>query len=850
MLNKQMKKWAWMIVVLMFLTFVPVSGVQAEIYGGTTWDDLAWSLDSESGTLTIRGEGQMNPDYDGVQDYPWDGYSYDINEVNIETGVLSIGAWAFGFCVNLTKVTIPDSVLDISEYAFFDFDTSLMIYCNEGSYAQEYAIEHEIPYVLLNGRAPIPGDADGDGAVTIADIQTVYNYLLTGNLSGDQLLVADFDQDGTVTIADVQAIYNYVFPNFDLALTSASSVDLPLEFSAAQGATNVVLSAITLTNNSSDTSENLLITKLFLQGIFGVADSLGASSENQPKAQDFINIRIVTANANDLSVIYSSAALEETGTLLTLAQPIELGSTDDTKRVTIWVLADVAQSAPLGGTFGVSLGDGGAGVDVELKGKITGRTKSLTDVSIGGSTLLVTPATVEVTAQTVTDISTLDGAPQAGDIIAVFNFMNDGNKAVVVNQLSLQDVLDHLTGVEVNVSKSDNSALLGSGKIGDGAIALSHEGALANILRLEPGGSGTVIVSIGASLPAADYANTETRIGLVRGSLAAPGSGTTFIEPGNTTVKYFVNNDAVSAAVHFLTSAVSGATVSAVNLAANTMTAFNQGLLDVGSITVTAGNGGANITGIQLSRTGLSTDQVIKGISIWRESKKLNASAVFSAGSADITFTQPLDLAAAQSAILRVCVNINEASSEVQAGAQFRITVDEVKGATGNLLPATSGIFTLANVTLGTLRVDLAADRPTGDLDVGAIGAPLAKFVFSANHEDQYLSQITLTQLGSVADADLTNLELYDELGALIASSPQRNGRTLTFTLADDLLILDDGTSISLELRGDVAGGSGRTIHFVVADPEDVLSIGRTYGTHAAPVLTAPATNGQIIRIK
>jgi len=96
-------------------------------YSGTT-GQLQWCL--KNGTLTISGEGVM-PDY-GIDlppdvhpellhrfkmtmsdNSPWYEYRESIHTVVLENGVTSIGNNAFYSCVNLTSITIPNSVKKI-----------------------------------------------------------------------------------------------------------------------------------------------------------------------------------------------------------------------------------------------------------------------------------------------------------------------------------------------------------------------------------------------------------------------------------------------------------------------------------------------------------------------------------------------------------------------------------------------------------------------------------------------------------------------------------------------------------------------------------------------------------------
>lgn len=83
---------------------------------GAHGDNLNWTLDG-SGKLTISGEGAMN-------NFPWDSesawraYTGNIKEVEIKSGVTTIGERAFFGCSGLTDVTIPDGVTTIGDYAF------------------------------------------------------------------------------------------------------------------------------------------------------------------------------------------------------------------------------------------------------------------------------------------------------------------------------------------------------------------------------------------------------------------------------------------------------------------------------------------------------------------------------------------------------------------------------------------------------------------------------------------------------------------------------------------------------------------------------------------------------------
>ena len=109
---------------------------------GTCGDNLSWLFNDENSTLVISGTGDMSR-YTTCLSCPWSSFMEQIETVEIEEGVSSIGSYAFcncsslktvnitssiltsiggsafQICKNLTSITIPSSVTSIREYAFY-----------------------------------------------------------------------------------------------------------------------------------------------------------------------------------------------------------------------------------------------------------------------------------------------------------------------------------------------------------------------------------------------------------------------------------------------------------------------------------------------------------------------------------------------------------------------------------------------------------------------------------------------------------------------------------------------------------------------------------------------------------
>ena len=82
---------------------------------------ITWSFNSNTGMLTISGEGDMD-DWDvfSLEDVPWYDYLDQITSINVKDGVTNIGQSAFYGCENLEFVMLPDTLESISAYAFYD----------------------------------------------------------------------------------------------------------------------------------------------------------------------------------------------------------------------------------------------------------------------------------------------------------------------------------------------------------------------------------------------------------------------------------------------------------------------------------------------------------------------------------------------------------------------------------------------------------------------------------------------------------------------------------------------------------------------------------------------------------
>ena len=83
---------------------------------GSCGDGVSFSYDPTTKTLTINGTGNVNDFTSGGM--PWAGYRSEIESIVIETGVKSVGSYAFESCTSLNNVTLSSDLISIKNNAF------------------------------------------------------------------------------------------------------------------------------------------------------------------------------------------------------------------------------------------------------------------------------------------------------------------------------------------------------------------------------------------------------------------------------------------------------------------------------------------------------------------------------------------------------------------------------------------------------------------------------------------------------------------------------------------------------------------------------------------------------------
>ncbi len=217
-MKKSSKAISIILAVLMVISIIPISASATEV-SGTCGENLTWTFDDSTGTLTISGLGEME-DYQRNMSLPlysippWDSYWNNIISIVIDEGITYIGEETFTGYANLTSVTIPDSVTAIGGKAFYDCtsltsitlpdsvtDFSSNVFYNTAYYNDESNWENGVLYI---DNHLISCKQDFSGSCVIKDgTKTIAKYALKDCTSLTSITIPD-----SLIIIGERAFYN------------------------------------------------------------------------------------------------------------------------------------------------------------------------------------------------------------------------------------------------------------------------------------------------------------------------------------------------------------------------------------------------------------------------------------------------------------------------------------------------------------------------------------------------------------------------------------------------------------------------------------------------------------------
>lgn len=214
------------------------------IYGNTPYEHDDYDEGFNADQYAIMGIRPSQEGENGGVVVTGTTYLQDIMPANDVRGSFEVKAlsgpwqgnirWALATKGDDGKYTVATSAqttqVDLQQDETATIDISGSYYLTEGTqyyvvvwspyfpnnYDWNWFVNDPIPFTVGNWVTPpdpqfIPGDANNDGLVGIADVTTITDYILHGDSVEINLLAADMDGDGIIGIADATLIIDMIF---------------------------------------------------------------------------------------------------------------------------------------------------------------------------------------------------------------------------------------------------------------------------------------------------------------------------------------------------------------------------------------------------------------------------------------------------------------------------------------------------------------------------------------------------------------------------------------------------------------------------------------------------------------
>jgi len=257
--------------------------------------------------------------------------------------------------------------------------------------------------------------------------------------------------------------------------------------------------------------------------------------------------------------------------------------------------------------------------------------------------------------------------------------------------------------------------------------------------------------------------------------------------------------------------------------------------------TLTAGADGAvTVNGVTVQRVGLGSNSVFAGVvlldgsgEIMDVDKTLNANNQATIGG---TFIVPAGTTKSYT-IAGNMLGAGELTAYAGQVVGLNLVAVNTSATVSGSLPISGASHTVnATLDIGTVTAERGVNDPNAAAtkEVGTTDYTFTAVKLNAGSAEKVrLNSIRFNQAGSAATGDLANVKAWVD-GVAYTPVISTDGKYYTFTFGSGIVI-DKGLSKEIILKGDIAGGSARTVSFDVYKYTDINVTGETFGYGITP---------------
>ncbi|MBX4210665.1 peptidoglycan-binding protein, partial [Candidatus Parcubacteria bacterium] len=250
-------------------------------------------------------------------------------------------------------------------------------------------------------------------------------------------------------------------------------------------------------------------------------------------------------------------------------------------------------------------------------------------------------------------------------------------------------------------------------------------------------------------------------------------------------------------------------------------------------ITLTAGGSDVQVNNITVERDGLSADAAFAGVVLLDDNGVQMGSAKTFNSIHQANVGDPFIVRAGTSRTLTIAGNMagDNSSRNGQTASLSVVAVNTNGASVGGILPIMGATHTInSSLTIGTVTVARGSLDPAG-AQTKSIGSTNLNFssiqITAGSAENVRLSYVRWNQASSSGPNDLANVRTTID-GVDYPAVVSNDGKYYTSTFGSGIVIAK-GNNKEIAIKGDVVGGSTRTVAFNIEKPTDVGVTGETF---------------------
>lgn len=295
-------------------------------------------------------------------------------------------------------------------------------------------------------------------------------------------------------------------------------------------------------------------------------------------------------------------------------------------------------------------------------------------------------------------------------------------------------------------------------------------------------------------------------------------------------------------------------------IADNTANEYPQALIPFTKVNFTASSDGdVKITKLEFTREGISSDGDIGNLYLYEGDGIMNRLAEYSSFSSKVVifsnsaglFTVPAGTT--KSVMLRG--DLSRQSPSVTSGKTIGFNLVAASNVTTNGA-SVSGSFPMAGNLMSTAAVsDLGhlvfSSYTVIPTSVKADQADVTLWTLSvgASAQNMEIRYLKFTMVGTISNTDIQNIRLElqgTQVGEAVDQIASDN--TVVFDMTDSPLVINNGQTKQLSIKGNMNGGSGRVFKFTIQQSANVVLYDANYGVYVTPNITNVSTAFSVIQ--